>query len=61
MSFDKSSAYRRFASTKAMSETRKYYREVGDMVKANEVDKRIKAIIASEPDPTLQLYYGMFE
>jgi aminopeptidase N len=54
------SEWRRFASTKAIADTRNMYRDAGNKAKAAELDQVIKQIVEQETDPTLKLYYGMF-
>ncbi len=55
------SEFRRFASTKAISDMRNTLREKGDTARAEALSKIIKEIKEKETDPTLKLYYDMFD
>jgi len=57
----KASLWRRFANTRAISELRNFYREAANKAKADELTKMLADIREKEADPTLKLYYGMFE
>ena len=57
---DGNSEWRRFASTKALADTRNFFREKGDETKANSIQTAIDEIKEKETDPTLKLYYGLF-
>lgn len=54
------SEWRRFASTKALADTRNFLKEKGDNAKAESIAAAIEEIKEKETDPTLKLYYGMF-
>ncbi len=55
------SEFRRFAATKAISDMRTGFREKGDAAKVESLGKIIKEIKEKETDPTLKLYYDMFD
>jgi hypothetical protein len=55
------SEFRRFAATKAISDMRAGLREKGDTARVEALGKIIKEIKEKEPDPTLKLYYDMFD
>ncbi|HRI60769.1 MAG TPA: M1 family aminopeptidase [Saprospiraceae bacterium] len=55
------SEFRRFAATKAISDLRTGFREKGDAAKVEALGKIIKEIKEKETDPTLKLYYDMFD
>lgn len=57
----KQSAWRRFASTKAIADIRNALHEKGDTAKATALNSVIKEIRDKETDPTLKMYYGMFD
>jgi aminopeptidase N len=57
---DKNSEWRRFASTKAIADTRNFLNESGQKDQAGELEKIIAEIKEKETDPTLKLYYGLF-
>ncbi len=54
------SEWRRFASTKALADTRNYLRDGGDTTKADAIEAMISEIKEKETDPTLKMYYGLF-
>jgi aminopeptidase N len=54
------SEWRRFASTKALADTRNYFQEKGNDAKAAEIQVAIDEIKEKETDPTLKMYYGLF-
>jgi aminopeptidase N len=55
------SEWRRFASTKALADTRNHLRDSGgDSAKADAIDAMINEIKEKETDPTLKMYYGLF-
>jgi len=56
----KTSLFRRFGATKAISDIRKHFEEKGDSAKAAALSKLIDQIKEQETDATLKLYYGMF-
>lgn len=55
------SEFRRFAATKAISDMRAGLREKGDTARVEALGKIIKEIKEKETDPTLKLYYDMFD
>jgi aminopeptidase N len=55
------SEFRRFAATKAIADMRNSFREKGDSAKADAMGAIIKEIKEKETDPTLKLYYDMFD
>jgi aminopeptidase N len=55
------SEFRRFAATKGISDIRNALREKGDTAKVEALAKIIKEIKEKETDPTLKLYYDMFD
>jgi len=55
------SEFRRFAATKAISDLRAGLREKGDTTKAEALGKIVKEIKEKETDPTLKMYYDMFD
>ncbi len=57
---DGNSEWRRFASTKALADTRNFLKENGNTGKAAAIDTMIAEIKEKETDETLKLYYGMF-
>jgi aminopeptidase N len=57
---ENNSEWRRFASTKAIADTRNFLNESGQSSQAGELDKIIAEIKEKETDPTLKLYYGLF-
>lgn len=57
---DTNSEWRRFASTKALADTRNFFRDKGDETKANTIQTYIEEIKEKESDPTLKMYYGLF-
>ncbi|HNE30404.1 MAG TPA: alpha/beta fold hydrolase, partial [Saprospiraceae bacterium] len=58
---DKASLWRRFANTKGIADLRNYYREQANKTKADELSTLLNTIKEKETDPTLKLYYGMFD
>jgi len=56
----KTSLFRRFGATKAISDLQKQYQGKGNTEKADSLKKLIEAIKAQETDATLKLYYDMF-
>lgn len=57
----KASLWRRFANTKAIADLRNHYREQANKAKADELTAILAEIREKETDPTLKLYYSMFE
>ncbi|MBV6442432.1 MAG: alanyl aminopeptidase [Haliscomenobacteraceae bacterium CHB4] len=55
------SEFRRFAATKAISDMRTSFREKGDAAKVEALGAIIREIKEKETDPTLKLYYDMFD
>lgn len=55
------SEFRRFSATKAISDLRGNFREKGDTAKVEALGKIIKEIKEKETDPTLKMYYDMFD
>ena len=55
------SEFRRFAATKAIADIRNTLREKGDTARVEALGKIIKEIKEKETDPTLKLYYDMFD
>lgn len=55
------SEFRRFAATKSISDLRAGLREKGDTAKAEALGKIVKEIKEKETDPTLKMYYDMFD
>lgn len=55
------SEFRRFAATKAISDMRASFREKGDSAKVEALGAIIREIKEKETDPTLKLYYDMFD
>lgn len=60
LSPDTNSEWRRFASTKALADTRNYLSEKGNQTKALELESMITEIKEKETDPTLKMYYSLF-
>ncbi|MCC6460976.1 MAG: DUF3458 domain-containing protein [Saprospiraceae bacterium] len=58
---DKASLWRRFANTKGIADLRNNYREQANKAKADELSALLNTIKEKETDPTLKLYYGMFD
>jgi aminopeptidase N len=56
----KTSTFRRFSATKAISDFKKYFEEKKDTTKTDNLNKLIEDIKAQEKDETLKMYYGMF-
>ena len=62
VSYDGStSLWRRFANTKAIADLRNHYLEAANKDKADELSKLLADIREKETDPTLKLYYSMFD
>lgn len=57
----KASLWRRFANTKAIADLRNNYRELANKTKADELNAILADIREKETDPTLKLYYSMFD
>lgn len=57
----KASLWRRFGNTRAISELRNFYRESANKAKSDELSRMLANIREKEADPTLKMYYGMFE
>jgi aminopeptidase N len=55
------SEFRRFAATKAIADMRNFFREKEDSAKVETMSAIIKEIKEKETDPTLKLYYDMFD
>jgi aminopeptidase N len=55
------SEFRRFAATKAISDLRTGFREKGDSARVEALGKVIREIKEKETDPTLKMYYDMFD
>ncbi len=57
---EKNSEWRRFSATKALSDTRAYFRDKGETAKVDQLNSIITDIKACEKNETLKLYYDMF-
>lgn len=55
------SQWRRFGATKAIADIRNFYKQKGDQAKVATIRGVLEEIKASETDPTLKLYYNMFD
>ncbi|GAB4498100.1 MAG: M1 family aminopeptidase [Saprospiraceae bacterium] len=55
------SEFRRFSATKAIADLCAGLREKGDAAKADALGKIVKEIKEKETDPTLKMYYDMFD
>ncbi|MCC7507235.1 MAG: DUF3458 domain-containing protein [Saprospiraceae bacterium] len=57
----KETQWRRFTATKAIADIRNHYREQGNTDKAAALNNLVKEIREKETDPTLKMYYGLFD